>query len=457
MAALSLVPLAAALLFGEMSIALRYGVVAGGMGLGGFGLSRLPRRDSLRENEGFAIAALLFLITPLCMTYPLSASRAPFVDVLFEAVSGVTTTGLSTLSTVAGAPETFLFARAWMQWYGGLGIVILSLALVVRAGQSAKILAVTESEPRELLGGVKHYARTVLVVYLGLTAVTVAALIFSGTEPYDALLYGLSAVSTGGFAPHDGSLLGLESTLAQAVVMAGCMAGALPLTLYRTGRQSRRALPLHALQLGAILALSLACAAILTWTMTLDGRALGPSLRHGLLLGFSAQSTAGFSSVNVGELGPLAKGGLIFSMLIGGGVGSTAGGFKVLRLLMAVKLLHGLLRRVNLSPHAFHRPSLLGQELQAKEMQEAMTVITLYATVLGFSWLAFLAYDEAPLDALFEVTSALGTVGLSTGISRPDLPAVLKGVLCADMLLGRLEIFAWLVLLSPGTWIGRRT
>lgn len=462
LAVLTILPLAVALLAAEYDVALRMAVVVLGLGLAGFGLTRLPARGELMRNEGFALAALIFLLAPLAMAWPLAAGHAStlahvsVMDAIFESISGVTTTGLSCLATVEQLPRSLLFTRAWMQWYGGLGFVILSLALVMQSGQSAKSLAVTEGEPRDLAGGMRPYARKVLVVYLVMTLAVTALTFLLGEEPYTALLYALAAVSTGGFAPHDASLSAMASLAPQIAVMLGCLAGALPLSLYLFRRGDKKARAVHMVQLLALCALAALCSLLVAGSLAAAGNGPGYSLRHGLLLGVSAQSTAGFASLDVASLSPLAKGGLIMSMLIGGSVGSTAGGFKVLRLIIAFKLVQGLVRRANLAPHAVYQPALAGQQLRQGEMQEAMAVITLYAVTLGLSWLAFLAYGLKPLDSLFEIASALGTVGLSAGLSGPDLPALLKGVLCADMLLGRLEVLAWLVAFSPATWIGRR-
>jgi trk system potassium uptake protein TrkH len=102
----------------------------------------------VQTNEGMVLVALMFLFTPLVMSYPLMGSGLGFLDAFFEAISGVTTTGLSTKATLVGAPATFLFSRAWMQWYGGLGIVVLSLALVTQPGLVAKGLAAAQPLPR---------------------------------------------------------------------------------------------------------------------------------------------------------------------------------------------------------------------------------------------------------------------------------------------------------------------
>ena len=146
----------------------------------------------------------------------------------------------------------------------------------------------------------------------------------------------------------------------------------------------------------------------------------------------------------------------LIAMLIGGGVGSTAGGFKLLRLLIAIAVFRQIILRTSLPQHAVMQPGLGGHTLQASEIQEAMLLILLFVIVVALSWLPFVVMGYNPLDALFEVVSATGTVGLSTGITGPSLPSPLKGVLCVDMLMGRLEIIAWLVLCYRGTWFGRR-
>lgn len=134
-------------------------------------------------------------------------------------------------------------------------------------------------------------------------------------------------------------------------------------------------------------------------------------------------------------------------------------GQLVLRLAI-VLLAYGLLRmvivRTCLAPHAEFSPRLWGRRLHPEELQHALLVILLFVAFAVLSWLPFVVAGYSPLDALFEVVSATGTVGLSVGITSHHLPGFLKGVLCADMLLGRLEIIAWLVLLYPGTWFGER-
>jgi trk system potassium uptake protein TrkH len=177
---------------------------------------------------------------------------------------------------------------------------------------------------------------------------------------------------------------------------------------------------------------------------------------HGFMMGISAQTTTGFTTQTVATMEPGSKLIMIISMLVGGSVGSSAGGIKLLRLLILLRLLQLMLRRTGLTPHAVLEPMLGGQRLENDDLIRALQVILLFAILVIVSWLPFVVMGYDPLDALFEVASACGTVGLSSGITRPGLEAGLKGVLCFDMLAGRLEVIALLLVMYPRNWIGRR-
>ena len=456
LAALTLVPLVMSVIFGDTAISLRYGIVLVGIAALGAGLARLQAPSRVQANEGMVLVALMFLFTPLVMSYPMMGSGLDFLDAFFEGISGVTTTGLSTKATLVGAPATFLFARAWMQWYGGLGIVVLSLALIMRPGLVAKGLAVTEAETDDLVGGTRTHARRALKVYGVLTALGIIGSLCAGVGFFDAVLYTFAAVSTGGFAPHDGSLATFGWP-AQVWITLLCLAGAIPLTFYYRMLKEKRRVAVDFTQLQAVVIACLVVSLMVGASMRLGAGMTWPQvLHHAPLLAFSAQTTAGFSSMPSGQLDAGSKLILIFSMLVGGGAGSTAGGFKLLRLLIAVSVFRLILLRTCLPKHAVIEPRLAGRRLQDEEIRVALLLILLFVAVVALSWLPFVAMGYNPLDSLFEVVSATGTAGLSTGLTSATLPGPLKGILCVDMLMGRLEIIAWLVMLYPGTWFGRR-
>jgi trk system potassium uptake protein TrkH len=384
-------------------------------------------------------------------------SGLSFGDALFETISGITTTGLSVTASVADKPAIFLFARAWMQWVGGLGIVILFVAIMIRPGLAAKRIGDLEDYEDDLVGSTRTHARRMLITYSILTGVGIVVLGLLGAGWFNSVLYSFAAASTGGFSPHDASLAGLDSLPLQALVILLSVAGAIPLVLYfRSAREGGKVL-IRDRQLRGILIAGLVAALLMAWFLVSQND-FGwiQALRHGALNAFSAQSTAGFSTLDISQISAGAKLTLIFSMFLGGGAGSTAGGIKILRLLILAQVVYVFLRRAGMPRQAVAEASLGTRRLEADEIQNALTIVFVFLAFTAISWLVFVGMGYNPLDSLFEVISAIGTVGLSTGITAPGLDPILRGVLCADMLLGRLEIIAWLVLFYPRTWIGRR-
>jgi trk system potassium uptake protein TrkH len=455
LAALSSVPLAVALALGEPEVALRLSVLVAVTFAASVPLSRLPTPRQIQWNEALCVTALAFLLTPLLMSFSLASYGISFIDAWFEAVSGITTTGLSTLDTLADRSPVFLFTRSWMQWYGGLGIAVLSVALIMRHHASSRRLLESAGETATAETARTH-ARRVFVVYLLLTLAGILLVWFLHGDAFTAIIHILAAVSTGGFSAFDDSLAGLP-VVSRAALMLFSFLGAVALPLYylalRKGLRTFRQDPELKALVAAILVASIALGLLLHGA---GGLAWREALGHGLLLGASAQTTAGFSSLDVASLDPTAKLVLILSMMTGGCTGSTAGGIKVVRVLVLLRLLQLSLRRTAAPARAVMETRLGGERLEPDVVVSALLLGGLWVIVVTLSWLPFLLYGYDPMNALFEVVSATGTVGLSAGISAPDLEAPLKLVLGLDMLFGRVEIIALLVVLYPATWLGRR-
>jgi trk system potassium uptake protein TrkH len=159
LALLTLVPLIVSILLGDYRVTLRYSIVVVGVFLTGFFLQRLPTPKRIQTNEAMVTTALIFLFGALVMTWPMMASGLSFTDALFETISGLTTTGLSVTASVADKPAIFLFSRAWMQWVGGLGIVILFVATMIRPGLAAKRIGDLEDYEDDLVGSTRTHAR----------------------------------------------------------------------------------------------------------------------------------------------------------------------------------------------------------------------------------------------------------------------------------------------------------
>lgn len=446
------VPGAVAVLLGEPAMGVRF--VAGALGLVALwaGARRLATVHRLQANEGLAVVALAFLLASAAASWPLTAAGLAPVDALFEAVSAVTTTGLTTQASVEAQGPAFLFARSWLQWYGGLLIVVLALALLIEPGAVARRLA-GDLEPEDLIGSTRLQARRSAVIYLGFTLAGIVALGALGVDPLAAVAHVLSAVSTGGFSTYDDSIAGLDGVAARAVVSVLCLLGAVSFVVhYRLLTGDRRA----AWRDGGAAMLLAACAIGAGVTalglVIVDGYGWGEALYHGPLLAISAQTTAGFESTPAAALSPAVQLALILAMAIGGQAGSSAGGIKLFRFRILVQLAKLQVLRPGAGPHAVLWPTLGGHRVDALDVRNAAGTAALFAVTVVGGWLVFLVHGHPPMAALFDVASATFTVGMSAGVVGPDLAPALKLMVCALMLLGRLEIVALVVLLSPRSW-----
>lgn len=470
----ALVPLAAipafvALALGTTALAQAQAAVAAGFLALGLGLRMLaphlvtpgPTARRGREvmpgpqlNEAMVLVVLGFVVPGLALGWTLTAVGLPLDSALFEGISGITTTGLSTLPAPQALPWAVLFTRAFIQWYGGLGIVVLAVALVVgREAAAARSLAETQSIGEDLATSLRDRARRSLLVYGGLSLACLGATWAAGAPLDQALLYSMTAVSTAGFAPHSDSLAALPGWAPGVVLIAFSVLGAVTFSVYlQLARGTAPSLAARREALGLVVSCGVAVAALAAVLGT-SGMAWGEVAVHAPLMALSAQTTTGLSSLDTGALPPLAWGVLMAAMLVGGNTGSTAGGLKTLRLLLIFRLLGMTVRRAAQPPNAVPRLRLFDRRVTPSELESIGTIVVLAFLTIGLSWLPFLAAGYG-VDALFDVVSAVATTGLSTGVVGPDLAWPLKAVLMIDMVLGRLEFVAVIVLLLPSTWVG---
>lgn len=436
--------------------ALRQATVYGGLGLLGLLLGGRRTPVEVQRNEALVIVVLTFLAAAVVFALPMMDRGLTFATALFESVSGITTTGLTTIGDVQAQAPSVLFTAAWLQWIGGLGIMVLAFALLFGQGINAMRLTGVLSDQSSMLGGTRAHGRIVLAAYLSLTVLGIALLKLTGLDWFGSLTLGLAAVSTGGYSPYNASIGGLGAASRTAVILLSVSGAFGMLLYYRLWRREWRAVYSDP-ELRALCIFALVVATGVTLMLWQTGRMnVGDALETGVMTALSAQSTTGFSVLAPASLDPTSKLLLIFSMLAGGGVGSTAGGIKLLRILIVLSLIRHMIMRSRLLEHAVTPRHFLGRSWSDEALLGVLLVVVLHLLVVGLSWIAFLPYGYDPLDALFEVVSACGTVGLSTGITSASLPVPLQLVLMADMLLGRLEVVAVLVFLAPRTWFGQR-
>jgi len=444
-------PLVISLIFKEFTYSWIFGALALGLFLGGYlGAKRLSPPPELELKEALAITALAYLLFALVGALPF-LRETTFIDGLFEALSGFTTTGLSVLDP-ARLPETLLFFRSYMQWIGGAGIIVLSLAILLRPGGAAFRLYSAEFGEENLVGSVVATARIVLRIYLILTLLNYVAFLAVGMGPFAGLLHALSTISTGGFSPWPDSIAHYHSTAVGLVTILFMWIGATSFPLWYLARREGVKRFLADRQVHYLLGLSALGGLLLLLGLGFTARNIVP----GLFQAASALSTTGFSTVGQRGLAAGAKLVTIILMIIGGATGSTAGGIKLFRLITLLGLLRWLFLRPLLPKEAKIPIKYGGGGVSDRELKAITGFILLYLAILIIAALILMLSGYSFADSLFEAASAQGTVGLSVGITSPTMPTLAKSVLMLLMWLGRLEIVPVLIALYPGIWLKLR-
>ena len=432
---------------------------------------RLATRASLTRSHATVVVALAWLLGSVLAAIPLylSGHFADFVDAWFEAMSGLTTSGLSVIADLDHLSISMNLYRHLTHFAGGQGIVIVVLA-VFASSSRAGMLYVAEGREDRIVPNIVHTARfifTVAAVYLVIgTAALYAALEVAGISGWRGLWHALNlfmaAFDTGGFTPVSPSIGYYHSATLEAVTMVLMIAGTLSFGLHYhlwSGRLRElrnnlevRSLLITATGLTALALLGLARSGALT-----DHDGL---FRRGVFTVISAHSGTGFA-VSQGRLlvtdwGVLAPAAVVLAMALGGMAGSTAGGIKALRIGITAKTIAHDIRRI-LSPDnalvvtTFHS----GQRriLRDHVARSATTILLLYGiTFLAGTGIALFTGDWSFGEAVFESVSATANVGLSVGITDPDMPRLLQVTEIAQMWVGRLEFVAAFALL--GTLVG---
>ena len=458
---LLLLPLFVGLLYGErvtnflLTIALTASI--------GFLLSRCrPRTTTIYAREGFVIVGLSWVLLSLLGALPfvLSGSIPHYIDAVFETASGLSTTGASVASNIEAWPRGDMFWRLFTHWIGGMGVLVFLMAVLPMSGEhSMHIMRAEVPGPTvgKLVPRVRKTARTLYLIYLGLTVLETILLLCGGMSFYEALLHAFSTAGTGGFSTRAASIGGFDSLYIELVISVFMILFGINFNLYfliliGRGRDALKNEELH-WYLG-IIAASVGLLAL--GIRKLYG-GFGPALRHALFNTAALISTTGFGTVDFTLWPEYCKWILILLMFCGGCAGSTGGGLKLSRLMILGKSMAASLRQM-VRPRSVTRVQMDGRRVEDSTVRAAALFIAFYmALLLLFSLLVSL--DGCDIATAFTAClSCLSNIG--PGMTGPIGPAGgfaffsyrSKLLLSLAMLLGRLEIYPICVLLSPRTW-----
>lgn len=439
--------------------------VIGPLAVAGLVCGTAPDDEPLRPRDGYLAVTLAWLAAMVVGAVPFLAYGA-FSDPMhafFESVSGFTTTGATVLSSIETQPDAIVLWRSLSQWIGGVGIVVLVVALAPAVGLASQRVFYAESTglPQDrLTPRIVDTAQIIAGIYVALTTLCFGAYLAAGMSAWDAINHALTTLATGGFSTRDASLGAFDSVSIELVAMVFMVIAGINFAFYWRALKGRPLRPQLA-EVRAYLGIVAAVAVALTLTLLIahTGLGFGRSLRDGAFAATSVASGTGYATSDFGQWSEFARLLLLALMFVGGCAGSTSGGMKVFRVMMLAKTAKQELQR-QLAPSTVQVLRAGGRVFSDEARRGLMGFFLLYMVVFVVGTLFMAAFGLNTLTAASAAASAVNVVGPGVGdIGALDSYATIPdgglGVLCALMLIGRLEIFTVLVLLTPAFW--RRT
>jgi trk system potassium uptake protein TrkH len=400
-----------------------------------------------------AIGALPFVIYGACPTYS---------DAFFEAMSGLTTTGATVIGNIDIQPNGILFWRSFLHWLGGMGIIVLFIAVLPGAAGGGSRLFKAEVPgplPERIVPRIKETARTLWLIYVGFTVVEVILLYLAGMSLLDSVNHAFATMATGGFSTKAASVGAWTSPGIHWIIAVFMLLAGVNFTLYfraLSGRSLR--VFLHDAEFKFYVSIIMAATLLITVNLSISGKfhGLAEAFRHSAFQVVSIITTTGFTTVDFDMWPSFSKGVLITLMFIGGCAGSTAGAIKVGRILILIK--HGFKEIFQfIYPRAVTLPKINGSPVSHSMVDTITAFFFLYMVTFISSALIMTGFGLDLVSACSAVAATLGNVGPGLAVVGPTLtyqpiPALGKWVLSACMLLGRLELFTVLVLFIPDFW-----
>lgn len=459
-----LTPIVVALIYGEETIPMFFlaFAITGGIGALSWWLSRNDHAD-LRTRDGFIITVLFWLVLSVFGALPLMLAEAPhlrFTDAVFESISGLTTTGATVIGDLDSLPRSILYYRQQLQWLGGIGIVVIAVAILPMLGVGGMQLYRAETpgpmKDSKLKPRITETANLLFRVYLVLTVCCAVAYYAAGMAPFDAICHSFSTVAIGGFSTHDASLGFYDSPAIMLVAMVFMVLAGLNFALHYLawGRKSIVSYwqdPEARLYLTLLFGGGSLTVAYLYFSQVY---ALSDSLLHGSFQYISIMTTTGFATADFGSWPTFLPFFLLFASFFGACAGSTGGGIKISRMLILGKqCMREVYRLVH--PNAVLPIKINGRIFPERIADGIWAFFGAYLAIYYFIVLLLLASGLDYVTAWSATAAALNNLGPGLGdvaLNYGGINDFAKWVLCAGMLLGRLEIFTLLVLFSPTFW-----
>jgi trk system potassium uptake protein TrkH len=458
-------PVAISLIYGDGSIAafiqgFAVTLIAGAM----IWFPVRKERRELRLRDGFVVVAAFWVVLGTFGAAPLLFSTAPsmtITDAVFEAISGLTTTGATVLSGLDDLPKSILYYRQQLQWLGGMGIIVLAVAVLPMLGVGGMQLYRAETpgpvKDTKLTPRITETAKALWYIYLGLTVVCAIFYLIAGMNLFDAICHSFSTVAIGGFSTHDASIGYFDSSFVEIVAIVFMFLAGINFSLHFFAWRSnsiRHYLTDPEFRAYTLIIIGLLFVVLTGLYMSGEYDSLEETITKGVFQVVSIATTTGFTTTNFAAWPGTLPVLLLFASFIGGCAGSTGGGMKVIRCLLLYKQGIREVRRL-VHPNA-EVPVILGAMPVPQRVIDAVWgFFAVYVVLFVLMMIVILATGIDQVTAFSAIAASLNNLGpglgdVATGFS--DINNISKWVCICAMLLGRLEIFTLLVLVSPTFW-----
>jgi trk system potassium uptake protein TrkH len=422
------------------------------------------QRRELRLRDGFMVVVMFWTVLGISGSLPFTLAVDPHMsltDAVFESISGLTTTGSTVIIGLDELPPSILFYRQQLQWLGGMGIIVLAVAVLPMLGIGGMQLYRAETpgpmKDSKLTPRITETAKALWYIYLGLTIACTLAYWAAGMSLFDAIGHAFSTIAIGGFSTHDASIGFFDSTLIEMIAVVFLLLSGVNFALHFIAISRRNPKVYLAdsefrFYLAVLLFVAIVVTVVLYTTGTYSD--LGEAFTKGLFQAVSIGTTAGFTTADYSLWPGFVAIVLLFTSFIGGCAGSTGGGIKVIRFLLLIK--QGLREITRLIHPSAQIPIRVGQKTITPRVVEAVWgFFALYVASFTFMYLALALTGLDLMTSFSAVAASINNLGpglASVGTNYAGLNDPAKWILCFAMLLGRLEIFTLLVLLTPAYW-----
>ena len=413
--------------------------------------------NELSQKDGFVIIVLFWVVLCFAGSIPFYLSGMNAIDSIFESMSGITTTGATVISNLDTLPESLLFYRQLLQWMGGMGLIVLAIAVMpllgIGGGQIYKTEIPGAMGEQKLTPRIKETAQVLWLIYLGLTALCAILYYLGGMGSFDAVSHAMSTVAIGGFSTHNDSIGHFNSIAIETICIAFMLLSAFSFTLHYFAVFKKKPLkyfydPEIRFFMSILAIIFIICAMISNISN------YGPNLRELAFHSVSMLTTTGFSISNSSEWPFSISFILLIGAFIGACAGSVGGGVKSWRVLIMINHAHKNIMRI------IHPNSVISLKIGTKNVNdEVATSVWGFFSIYIISFiilLLFVLITGVDFESAFSAVGAcLNNLGPGLGIVSENYASInsaSKGILAFAMLLGRLEIFTLLVILTPMFW-----